>query len=869
MVLSWLRRAVQPAPISSPVSAVANAALRSKVDEDIPRYPPFMKGLPVRAPEQLVDAQFELLEQIQSSVIVSKLLYEKHYLGAIRRFAAFAHLLPASQSHHHRGAGGLLRHSMECGLMALQGSDKMLLDLGKAPSHRRELEPRLQLAAFLGGLCHDAGKPATDVVVTSHDREQVWQPIRENLWDWAQRNGIQSYFLEWRAGRHKQHQALSNLLADRIITTETLAWIAEGGTELVVWLMESLNENPTTENRLFDLVKRADQQSVKRDLETMGAAMAGYEVGVPVERAITDAMRNLVRQGLWTVNQPGARVWNIGGHIFLVWPAAGHELAAMIREEGIPGIPRTSDSILDMLVERQLAFLPEGQEEADSLWRIVPDCVKAKIPDIQLQCIRLRSDTLVSSLPIEKTPGVVLQLAATQAPVEAASDHPNEAVQSAEVNEQAGPPPEKKKPRERSKPIATTATAPEPQEPPPSETKVDAEGARRGPSFPHDPETGEIPERVAEAVQLREEPVADSKPEEPPAVASKPKQKAGRSDPPNVRFDGAAGEAIKALVDDLRAGTRKWDLDVRVDSEEHVLITWPSAFAGYGLTGKVLLEEMTVNEWLWIDEDNPLRKLQDFDVGSGDPIKVLRLDHDASYAFLHAARPAVQEKQSSKEQGAPAGPAPVTRQPPPVETLAAGVDVESVPKAREEAGVRHAAVGASVPPRANAAQQPELEVSEGPAAPTGQAASKNPSGRSKTRTRKPAPEKSMPSLIPVPHAGQVVPQQEVEKPNLTPAEAQLADQVAKRASGEQPSTVNAPPRIPAVSLEEIIAALSSGASNESSLKPGWREYALQEARATLGSAGIKVQRPALFALCELYPERLCMAKGLLLYCPNS
>ncbi|KAA3419555.1 TraI domain-containing protein, partial [Streptococcus pneumoniae] len=33
--------------------------------------------------------------------------------------ARFAHLLPASQSHHHRGAGGLLRHSLEVGLWAL------------------------------------------------------------------------------------------------------------------------------------------------------------------------------------------------------------------------------------------------------------------------------------------------------------------------------------------------------------------------------------------------------------------------------------------------------------------------------------------------------------------------------------------------------------------------------------------------------------------------------------------------------------------------------------------------------------------------------------------------------------------------------
>lgn len=42
----------------------------------------------------------------------------------------------------------------------------------------------------------------------------------------------------------KSHIALSNLIAERIITSDTLGWIEEGGTELIVWLMETLNGSP-------------------------------------------------------------------------------------------------------------------------------------------------------------------------------------------------------------------------------------------------------------------------------------------------------------------------------------------------------------------------------------------------------------------------------------------------------------------------------------------------------------------------------------------------------------------------------------------------------------------------------------------------
>lgn len=853
---TWFKGLFTSNPRSSAATSTP-AALRAKVlDEDIPRYPPFMKGLPVLPPQKLVDAQFELLDQIQSSVIVKKELYEKHYLGAIRRFAAFAHLLPASQSHHHRGAGGLLRHSMECGLMALQGSDKMLLDLGRPPSHRRELEPRLQLAAFLGGLCHDAGKPATDVVVTSHDRELIWRPIKENLWDWAQSSGIDSYFLEWRPGRNKQHQALSNLLSERIITNETLAWIAEGGTELVVWLMESLNENPTATNPLFELIKRADQQSVKRDLETMGTAMAGYEVGVPVERSITDKMRTLVRQGIWGVNEPGARVWNIGGHIYLVWPAAGQELAQSIRDEGIPGIPRTCDSILDMLVERQLAFLPEGHDTQDRLWRIAPDSITAKIPGKELTCIRLRNDSLVSTIPIARVPGVVVGLAGGEAEATATSAA---ASATTSTSVQHNEPPSQKV--NADVPPKSKAERSQPQ--PSAQVEEGAPAAHTGgPSYPHDPETGEITDPEVFGQELRDEP---SSPVTAPAPAqeAQPKEKPKRTDPPTVKFDGAAGEGLKALIDDLKSGTRKWNVDVRVDAEEHVLITWPSAFAGYGLTGKVLLEEMSVNEWLWIDEDNPLRKLQDLEVAKGETIKVLRLAYEASYAFLYEAKPhpsKVQDEGTLQQKKAS-------------HPLDGGAGL----RAQESAVARATSAppkDAPAPAAANAkrvevAQEQEADVRGSPEPETkGSHNGSTKGGNRQDRAKKEKPNRSMPSRVPVAPPGDDAPPPSPPATEQSEPEKQLALQLAKRLEEGTPPVRKKAAKKDGVTIDEVLTALE-GAGVESTLKPGWKEFLLQDGRARLKEGGVDVERSALFSLCKENPERLEMAKGLILYKPKG
>ncbi len=394
-------------------------------DEDIPRYPPFMKGLPVVAPAKLIETQKELLDRIANSTIATPDIFESHYLAAVSRFAAFAHLLPASQSHHHRGAGGLLRHAIEVGLWALQSADRVLLKSAVSPIHRREMEPRWQLAVFLAAMCHDAGKPVTDLTVTNKDRTSTWHPISEDLYDWAIKHEVNAYFLEWREGRGKQHTALSSLIAERIIGARSLAWIAEVDTDLVVWLMESLAGNPGPTNLIYDLVSKADQSSVERDLKTLGIAMAGYELGVPVERHLIDIMRRFVREGMWLINVPGARLWNIDGHVYLVWPAAGEELARQIKEDGIPGIPRTPDGILDMLIDRGMAFLRDAGSNDDRFWKIVPTVLAEKIPDIKLTAIRLRDDAMVSSVPMQSVPGHVIAtvIHGATAPVPNSTDH--------------------------------------------------------------------------------------------------------------------------------------------------------------------------------------------------------------------------------------------------------------------------------------------------------------------------------------------------------------------------------------------------------------------------------------------------------------
>lgn len=405
-MFSWAKKKLEPAP--APRMSPTISPIWQWADDEIPHYPPFMKGLPAVPPEKLLTTQIELLDRVSAAALTTPQSFARYYTPTITRFASFAHLLPASQSHHHRGAGGLLRHSLEVGLWALRSADRILFETARLPSQRRELEPRWQFAVFAAGLCHDAGKPVTDITVTNSERTSTWKPIKQNLYDWIVENKVKAYYLDWREGRARQHTALSNLIADRIIGADALEWIEEGSTDLIVWLLESLSNNPGPINQIHDLVIMADQASVDRDLKSLGVAMAGYDLGVPVERHLTDVMRRLVQEGVWRVNEPGARLWKLGGDLYLTWPAAGEEIARQVREDKIPGIPRTSDSILDMLVERQIAFVRDSGED-DHFWRIAPACLAEKLPNVALSAIRLRDDALISSVPIPPVDGRIVE----------------------------------------------------------------------------------------------------------------------------------------------------------------------------------------------------------------------------------------------------------------------------------------------------------------------------------------------------------------------------------------------------------------------------------------------------------------------------
>ncbi len=360
-------------------------------DEEIPRYPPFMKGLPAAPVERILSTQIELIKAIEHALSLPDDLYQTIAEPVIARYAAFSHLLPASESHHHRGAGGLFRHGLEVAHWATQAAQGCLFATQATPRDRKEQELRWRLAVCFAGLLHDIGKPVSDMAVVDRHGEHTWNPCDENLTDWAAQQGIDHYFLRWRENRHKRHEQFSALVIERVLTRASRSYLLAPGPDIMQAMLETIH-GLDRGTKLYELVMVADRKSVERDLKahyhTTDSAM-----GMPVEKYLFDAMRRLIKSGQWFANEKGARIWRFKEGIHIVWRIGAQDIVDTLAKDKVPGIPRDEDTLADILIERGLAIpktLPDGRQYR--YWRMQPQGL-----EVNLYMLRLASLELIFS----------------------------------------------------------------------------------------------------------------------------------------------------------------------------------------------------------------------------------------------------------------------------------------------------------------------------------------------------------------------------------------------------------------------------------------------------------------------------------------
>ena len=352
--------------------------------DEMTRYPPFAKGFPVAPVSVLLNGQKDLVSQIRSTLRFNAEEFDHLVLPVIEQYAAFVHLLPASEAHHHRGSGGLFRHGLEVGRYAAQMAEAYQFCVGDTPQEKRKKEPRWELAAFFGGLLHDLGKPFYDVNVVDSSGTKIWNPQEESLLVWAELNDIDRYFIRWRDKRKTRHKAFSPFGLGIVLTVQSRTYLNEADPDIMAALIEAVQGMIST-HELTEIVLKADSASVKQDMKSSKDLPEESAYGVPVETYIFNAIRRMVSTK--KVNEEGAVIWNTDKGVFVCWKQVMPDVNSILDLDRVAGVPRNPETLVDILTERGYIMpyhrTPEARPER--YWKIYPDILGG----IHQECVKI------------------------------------------------------------------------------------------------------------------------------------------------------------------------------------------------------------------------------------------------------------------------------------------------------------------------------------------------------------------------------------------------------------------------------------------------------------------------------------------------
>jgi conjugal transfer pilus assembly protein TraI len=335
-----------PAPATGPVVPFNPDPDYSTALEDVPRYPPFDRGLPAIPVDRVLDTQRALFDRIRNSDL-------PYVEEAVRNLANYVHLLPATSNDVFSGAGGLLRLCLETGFHSYVASQGNIFTSRAPAEKRRDLEPKWQLAAFLSGLCCELGRAINTSVVTN-DRGEQWLPF-EPLTVWLERTDSRRYFLRPPQSPPSQQTDpahLSGIIINSIIPAAALQHITTDDRSILMEMLGAISRISDTfhSSHFARTIRHIRDLVIARDAKSNPRTFGTPLVGVHVEPYLINSMRHLIKNGSWKRNEKLARVHLAKDGCFLFWTTGVPEILDLLRQEGAVGIPSDPRTLGELLL---------------------------------------------------------------------------------------------------------------------------------------------------------------------------------------------------------------------------------------------------------------------------------------------------------------------------------------------------------------------------------------------------------------------------------------------------------------------------------------------------------------------------------------
>lgn len=323
------------------------------------QQPPSPKRLDIRSLQASGDGWLrvltapDLLEVVQAQRTLTHMMRESHLAPsvwerdlavAIHRYAEFVQLMPASESHHHAHAGGLLTHTLEVVLVAMTWRNGTLLPQGAGAEQIAAERDHWTYVVFYAALLHDIGKILCDLRVQWRRGPGAidgtrWLPGAVSLGEC----GAHSYHVGFTPKGERDygaHQRMAVTLLQRIAPESARSFLAQQP-----HCLHHLTRYLSGEDRdsaLAQLIRKADQASSAHALSSGSRARFATAASVPLIELLMGSLRDMLRQGsVLPLNRNGAAGWVYDGSVWFVAKRLADSVREHLRQhapdEAMPG----------------------------------------------------------------------------------------------------------------------------------------------------------------------------------------------------------------------------------------------------------------------------------------------------------------------------------------------------------------------------------------------------------------------------------------------------------------------------------------------------------------------------------------------------
>ena len=328
-----------------------------------------------------------VIENIKLHSGLSSENWKNDGLPLIHNFLLLVQRLPASESHHHAGDGGLARHTLDVAAIALRQA------AGRSfpPNGKTEDIPKLtavwKYGILVAALLHDVGKVLTGFTITLSDKDA------QNSKTWLPDTGympINMYytvdFLEENQ-QYSKHAEIGWSFFMTLVPESTRQWIGNMSPDLI-HLLRSYLSGCHNSNIIEELVKSADMASVSRDLASGNRQRFATAKRTPLIEIIMDNLCEMLseRGRYFTVaKDAGGDLFRKGDKIYMISKNVPDYIRAFLNQNNpnlAQSFPTDNNRIFDTLLEYQ-AILPNPFDENKAITNIAVSFIKGDKTSVQ------------------------------------------------------------------------------------------------------------------------------------------------------------------------------------------------------------------------------------------------------------------------------------------------------------------------------------------------------------------------------------------------------------------------------------------------------------------------------------------------------